>query len=625
MKKRILLCIVGLALTANAFGGEIHEAAAEGNLARVKELLNDNPTLIGERDDNGKTPLHRAAYAGQIELMDWLVKAGADVNEQTASNSVALHGAAYYGQPEAVAFLIKNGADIDARNNYDYTPLLSASAGGYTDIAKVLLDAGADINAKNYEGDNALLCAVTSCNRELIDFLIAAGIDYNATDNYGRTILHKAIAGGRWARNEGRECDHLGIISSFISKGVDIDRASQGGYTVLSEAIFSEDMAAVRLLLEAGADANKVNDDGATALMISTAREKPDFVRLLLENGADIGIKESHFGLTALHLAAVSGNMEIVDVFLRHVNDVRVFDDRGHTPLFYAAKYGHRKVADKLVAKGASSKDLEENYPPASQLRKSLETGEAFLWYLGHCGWAIKTKNNLLVFDYFGAGANPSEPSLANGHLEPSEIADQNLTVFVTHEHQDHFDTSIFDWRDKAKSTTYVMGFKMAELPPEQIQGFAEQEYEYVGPREQKTINGMDINTIASNDAGVGFLVDVDGLTIYHAGDHAGWREGERDGFMQEIDYLAEQVNHVDFAFVNVTGCHVQDTIALAEGNFYTIEKLKPKILIPTHGQFREYVYRNFAEKVNAAGYDTQVICAEFRGDRFSYQDEKAF
>lgn len=625
MKNCILFGLLAFLFAVCASGGEIHDAATEGNLLRVKELLAENPALIGERDNVGKTPFHQAAYAGHVEIMEWLIKSGADVNEKTASNSVALHGASYYGQPEAVEFLVKHGADIDAKNDYDYTPLLSAAGGGHMAIVKLLLQAGADIEAKNYEGDNALLCAAASCNRVMIDYLLEAGFDYNSTDNNGRTVLHKAITGGRWARNENRECDHLGIISSFISKGVDINKASQGGYTALSEAIFSEDMAAVKLLIDAGVDIDRTNDDGATALMISTVREKPDFIELLLENGAEVNIRENHFGLTALHVAAASGNMEIMNTYLNQGDNVNVLDNRGRAPVFYAAKYGHQKVVDKLLSKGASAKDLEKNYPPARQLKKGLETGEAFLWYLGHCGWAIKTMNNLLIFDYFGAGTSPAEPSLANGHINPLEIADQNITVFVTHDHRDHFDTCIFGWKENARSMNYVMGFKMEELPAEHIQGYAEQEYDYVGPREYKTINGIDIKTIAANDAGVGFLVNVDGLTIYHAGDHAGWREGERDGFVQEIDYLAEHVDDVDFAFVNVTGCHVQDTIALAEGNFYTIDKLNPRILIPTHGQFREYVYRNFANKVKNAGYDTEVISAEFRGDRFSYKDEKTF
>ena len=54
-------------------------------------------------------------------------------------------------------------------------------------------------------------------------------------------------------------------------------------------------------------------------------------------------------------------------------------------------------------------------------LEKELEEKEAIIWYLGHSGWAIKTKNHLLIFDYVERGAKPAEPSLSNGYINPSE------------------------------------------------------------------------------------------------------------------------------------------------------------------------------------------------------------
>jgi L-ascorbate metabolism protein UlaG (beta-lactamase superfamily) len=120
-------------------------------------------------------------------------------------------------------------------------------------------------------------------------------------------------------------------------------------------------------------------------------------------------------------------------------------------------------------------------------------------------------------------------------------------------------------------------------------------------------------------------MVEVDGLTIYHAGDHAGWREGRREGFTQEIDYLAERFDNIDFAFLNVTGCHVQDTIALEESVVYTLQHLHPKIWFPTHGQNREYVYQSFADKVAAHdGVTSEATCFENNGDCIVYRDKQA-
>jgi L-ascorbate metabolism protein UlaG (beta-lactamase superfamily) len=129
----------------------------------------------------------------------------------------------------------------------------------------------------------------------------------------------------------------------------------------------------------------------------------------------------------------------------------------------------------------------------------------------------------------------------------------------------------------------------------------------------------MEIMTIKANDAGVGFLVKVDGLTLYHAGDHAGWLEGEKDGYTQEIDYLSDHVRSVDIAFLNVTGCHAHGEKPLWEGTCYTIDALLPRVVIPTHAFDREYIYKEYADKIQKEKYGIQVFCPENRGDKFFF------
>ena len=176
-------------------------------------------------------------------------------------------------------------------------------------------------------------------------------------------------------------------------------------------------------------------------------------------------------------------------------------------------------------------------------------------------------------------------------------------------------------WSAACENISYVYGFQAAEHPQYAQTGYNGPAYEFVGPHERKTIGDMVVHAIVSNDGGAGFLVEVDGLRIFHAGDHAGWREGEREGFTAEIDYLAELVSDVDMAFMNVTGCHHQDTVALEESICYTFEKLNPKCWFPTHGMNNERVYGTFADKIARRGYTCEAACAENRGDCFIYRN----
>jgi L-ascorbate metabolism protein UlaG (beta-lactamase superfamily) len=264
--------------------------------------------------------------------------------------------------------------------------------------------------------------------------------------------------------------------------------------------------------------------------------------------------------------------------------------------------------------------DADENYGSHPLLEETLGHGEAVLWYLGHCGWAVRTTDHFLVFDYWNNGKDPAYPSLANGHISPPEIADHDVLVFVTHEHRDHYDPTIFAWEQSLDNLTYVYGFRPENLPENRESGYTGPTYEYVGPREAKTIGDVEIRTLRANDSGVGLLLSVDGLSLYHAGDHAGWRDGEKRGFTDEIDYLAEHVNEPDFAFLNITGCHAHGPEPLWEGTAYTVDKLRPKVLIPTHAGDREYLYEEFAERAGQEGLDATVYCPENRGDSFLYR-----
>lgn len=59
------------------------------------------------------------------------------------------------------------------------------------------------------------------------------------------------------------------------------------------------------------------------------------------------------------------------------------------------------------------------------------------------------------------------------------------------------------------------------------------------------------------------------------------------------------------------------------KGDSYAIEKLSPKVVFPMHSGGNEHVYTRFATEAMAVNVKTDIIAAEFRGDRFLYQDGK--
>jgi L-ascorbate metabolism protein UlaG (beta-lactamase superfamily) len=248
----------------------------------------------------------------------------------------------------------------------------------------------------------------------------------------------------------------------------------------------------------------------------------------------------------------------------------------------------------------------EERPKPRQVLSRSLETGQAVVWYLWHSGWAVKTKNHLLVFDYTEPPTPPSRRSLDNGSILPAEISDQNVTVFVSHAHSDHYDPRILDWRAAVKEIRYVWGWEGAGLPEDIHFG-----------RERGTVKDedlviMNIHHEFDRIPESAFLVITDGLTLVHAGDHGHSRGTENPVFKENILYLAGQAPKLDLLFTPTFG-----------GEIEALRILKPRAAFPMHDGGHEQQYLKFAEKVKALGLDVAVGAPDKMGARFLYFDGK--
>jgi L-ascorbate metabolism protein UlaG (beta-lactamase superfamily) len=251
-------------------------------------------------------------------------------------------------------------------------------------------------------------------------------------------------------------------------------------------------------------------------------------------------------------------------------------------------------------------------------LKKVLEDGEAYIWYLGHAGWAVKTKNHLLIFDYVWVPRSndiPENPSLSDGYIDPAEIEDCSVFVFVSHGHGDHFDPVIFEWQKSVKNIRYVFGWEADRSP----------QYHYLTePKTKTTIDGLEIFNINHAFDGIpeaAFLVKGDGLKIYHSGDQGSTGEEINPLFKANIDYLAQQENRIDLAFISQFGSSTSGEVN--NGDLYTIEKLGPEVTFPMHQGGGERFYKKFAQEARQKGVKTQVSCAEKQGDRFFYQQGK--
>ena len=121
---------------------------------KVAEALIDAPQIdLNALNAQGESPLMLASLKGQLELVEYMVKKGADVNKP---GWTPLHYAATNSHLSVIRLLLENHAYIDAESPNGSTPLMMASMYGSLAAVKLLLDEGADPLLKNQQGLTAL-------------------------------------------------------------------------------------------------------------------------------------------------------------------------------------------------------------------------------------------------------------------------------------------------------------------------------------------------------------------------------------------------------------------------------------------------------------------------------------
>lgn len=133
-------------------GKVIRNAIKQGDFDSLKMLINENPDALNEMTPFG-TWLHVAAKRGHLDIVEYLVDKGLDVNTKGGTfDASALNLASLGGDIETVKYLMSNGAIMDvslAKRN----PLFSAIQGGHMDVVQYLVEMGIDITVR-YNTDN---------------------------------------------------------------------------------------------------------------------------------------------------------------------------------------------------------------------------------------------------------------------------------------------------------------------------------------------------------------------------------------------------------------------------------------------------------------------------------------
>lgn len=150
---------------------DVWKAVHTGDLAMLQKLLESDKKLVNSKSAYGRTPLMGAAQEGNTEMIELLLKLGANPNLQDTSGSTALMLASSNGKTGVALALLAAGVDINFQCSKGGTALMAAAAWGHFELVKLFLERGADPYLRDCDGETAWFYAADKFHKDITDLL----------------------------------------------------------------------------------------------------------------------------------------------------------------------------------------------------------------------------------------------------------------------------------------------------------------------------------------------------------------------------------------------------------------------------------------------------------------------
>ena len=374
----IFVIVVNFVTPRAASRSEVADAAARGDITAVRALIAQKDDVNAPQAD-GATALHWAVFKSNRELVDILIKAGANPKAANREGSTPLWLASVNGDAAMIDALLTAGADPNETLPLGRTPLMTAARTGNVAALKVLVDRGADVNAKETaRGTTPLMWAADEGHPAAMKFLIDRGADIAAKSNpaqRGRGPAlgkandpRKAVAAQGAAVAAGAALD-LRQIREAAGEVPAAGRGRAGGAgapaaggrgrgagrgdgtpTGAAGDDQPDDAAAAAVGFARRAPAP--NDGGQlTPLIYATRANNLDSVKVLLDAGADIN-QTSGYGWSPLLVATQNRYYKLGAYLLEHGANPNLTNKGGWTPLYIATDNRNIENGDYPVRKG---------------------------------------------------------------------------------------------------------------------------------------------------------------------------------------------------------------------------------------------------------------------------------
>lgn len=391
-------------------------------LETLARLLVDRKIDVNARsqDHDDLTAVLLAAEKGHENVMELLLKSGADLEAQNSSQQTALQ-LAINGQASpkkivaVVQVLLKNGINTEIRDGSGSTALICAAGRGNEAVLRLLLENNANINGTKNDKSTALHLASCNGHEGVVKLLLENGANVNAKDCEGNTALHRVVR----SRNFDDGSGYPTVMKLLIENMADVNATNNDWETPLhTVADFGMNVAA-KLLIENGADLEAMDERAYTPLHLASKFGRRSTVELLVERGANLQAT-SKFGKTVLHEATddpyCKETMAVISFLLDKGVMIDAADAAGRTALYIALGAHEMTLAWLLLKRGANPniRDargmtalhwLASNYGDMDKCIRLLENAKAGIPLTGDSGNEALLEERMLqlantVLDY---------------------------------------------------------------------------------------------------------------------------------------------------------------------------------------------------------------------------------
>lgn len=340
---------------------DISQAIRDGKLEAVTAILKAVPDLLNRTNQFGQTPLRSAAQARRTNIVDYLDSLGAQWDPISAIMA---------GRTEILRKLVTQQPRLAS----DGSALRLAVASGNVPTVEILLAAGADSKTTGPDGLSSLGIALMQHHNDISELLIQRGATKNLIDavmsgdaetaavliNKNNSLVSATNSFGVSLAEIAAACGNEKSLTLLMDKGVspNFQNPSTGDSLLHAAAVFNQTNTA-QLLIQRHAKLNASDNFGFTPLHAAAIRSSLDVLELLLKLNADCneGTAPAKSGLplggpglearqlaaggnTALHLAALTGQTNVIQVLLKRGALVNATNSSGMTPLDLASQIG---------------------------------------------------------------------------------------------------------------------------------------------------------------------------------------------------------------------------------------------------------------------------------------------